>query len=591
MAVSIAHAVGAANIPPGYYSSATGTGTTLKSQLHNIIDGHTMFSYDALRTALQVTDADPNRPGHMLLVYDRVSLDLSDVGSSIPGWDNGNSWDREHTWPRSRGVDTSGPDNSDLHMLRPSTPSVNSARGSLNFGGAYGQPFGEVSDGGTKWYPGNADAGMIARQMFYMAVRYDGSDSATENLELATGNPGSTLGDLNRLVEWHYAAPADSFEENRNDIIYEDYQRNRNPFVDHPEWVWSVFVDQANDSRVSLTGTTPAANGSSTLEVDWGRAYVGQAVSTPSIPGIAKTGSDGTYVRVSSTEIGGQYDADGTYAFRLGSAPAVTFGAAGLANTSVAGQFSGTITVDNLDVTTAGGQGRGANDANDMINLSFDVLNHPVASFSQNANLRNTTIDLGSFDQGSGLLELAAGSVFNLLTGGPAFAANLDLDSVQTTGDSDVLGLSLTTFADLVQGAAVSFDAVFDTSVAGSYSSTFEFMLSGEDLPGEQTQTLSLTLLADVIAIGLEGDFNDDGFVDLADYVVWRDNLGSSHGLAGNGVDDGIVDALDYAAWKSNFGAILSTSTATTTVPEPSTNVCIALLGLAMFAASKMRRA
>ena len=58
--------------------------------------------------------------------------------------------------------------------------------------------------------------------------------------------------------------------------------------------------------------------------------------------------------------------------------------------------------------------------------------------------------------------------------------------------------------------------------MAGNYSTTFELLLSGEDLPGEQTQSLSLTLLAEVAAVGVEGDFNDDGLVNLADYVVWR---------------------------------------------------------------------
>ena len=62
--------------PAGYYSSATGTGSTLKSQLHNIIDNHTVYSYDAARSILQDTDQDPNDPDSILLVYDRESLDV-----------------------------------------------------------------------------------------------------------------------------------------------------------------------------------------------------------------------------------------------------------------------------------------------------------------------------------------------------------------------------------------------------------------------------------------------------------------------------------------------------------------------------------
>ena len=63
-----------------------------------------------------------------------------------------------------------------MFHLFPSRNSDNSARGNLNFGGAFGSVRGVVNDGGTKYYPGNADAGLIARAQFYMAVRYDGVD-------------------------------------------------------------------------------------------------------------------------------------------------------------------------------------------------------------------------------------------------------------------------------------------------------------------------------------------------------------------------------------------------------------------------------
>lgn len=65
------------------------------------------------------------------------------------------------------------------------------------------------------------------------------------------------------------------------------------------------------------------------------------------------------------------------------------------------------------------------------------------------------------------------------------------------------------------------------------------------------------------------GDFNDDGLVDLRDYVVWRDNLGSDFDLAGNGVDDGTVDELDYALWQSNYGSGAALSAEPSPVPEP----------------------
>ena len=69
------------------------------------------------------------------------------------------------------------------------------------------------------------------------------------------------------------------------------------------------------------------------------------------------------------------------------------------------------------------------------------------------------------------------------------------------------------------------------------------------------------------------GDFNGDGQVDIADYVVWRNNLGSSNELAiqnnGNG---GGITAADYTIWKNNFGqsqGAFSGLAGPTSVPEP----------------------
>ena len=157
---------------------------------------------------------------------------------------------------------------------------MNTSRGNKNFGGVYAQGFGAVTDGGAKYYPGNADAGMIARSEFYMDTRYDGdaADTGTSDLELVAGDPvdnGSQLGDLNRLIEWNFAAPPDTFERNRHQIIYNTYQFNRNPFIDHPEWAWSVFVNQTNDSQIGIGGATVNADGSSARNVDLGRVFTG----------------------------------------------------------------------------------------------------------------------------------------------------------------------------------------------------------------------------------------------------------------------------------------------------------------------------
>jgi hypothetical protein len=53
----------------------------------------------------------------------------------------------------------------------------------------------------------------------------------------------------------------------------------------------------------------------------------------------------------------------------------------------------------------------------------------------------------------------------------------------------------------------------------------------------------------------LMGDFNADGIVDAADYVVWRDSAGSTgSGLAADADGDNLVSQSDYEIWKANFG-------------------------------------
>jgi len=98
--------------------------------------------------------------------------------------------------------------------------------------------------------------GDVARILFYMAVRYDGSDGVAD-LELNdfTGN-GSVpfMGKLSTLLVWNNLDPVDDFERNRNEVIF-GYQKNRNPFIDYPHFadlIWgtnSVFPSNYNNGE------------------------------------------------------------------------------------------------------------------------------------------------------------------------------------------------------------------------------------------------------------------------------------------------------------------------------------------------------
>lgn len=551
--------------PANYYATATGTGATLKSQLHDIIDGHTVISYDGARQALQVTDRDPNNANRILLVYNRVS--------NTAAWDSAATWNREHTWPESR-LGSGGRAVSDLFNLRASSTQVNSDRGNLHFGGAFGQSFGVKSDkGATVWYPGDADAGMIARQEFYMAVRYDGSDSGTSDLELvSSGNTGTAarLGDLSRLIEWHYAAVPDSFERRRNQVIYDSYQRNRNPFTDRPEYVWSIFMNQTNDSSLSFQGGATDADGGSTLAVDLGRVIVGGAVPAAKTITLNKAGLNGTYYSVTpagsaTSTVAGRYNA-----FNTGVTGSRSINVGLATSTAAAGLKTGTVTVDNLDVTTAGGAGRGANDANDVATVNLTVLSHANPSFAAGSDVNSLTYDFGTIALG-GPAPTFAFDLFNLeATAG--YTAGLDLDAILGSGDTAAFSTTLEPFqgaATLAAGAGYGFTASMNTLAPGAFSVTYSLNFSDENLPGATSLgTMSLTLSGVVSAAPAENaDFNDDGLVDGADFLAWQRGYGGTASLeAGDANSDGVVDGNDLAIWQEQYG---SGATPVTAVPEP----------------------
>ena len=141
--------------------------------------------------------------------------------------------------------------------------------------------------GNSNWYAGgwwqtwSGRKGDVARAMFYMDVRYEGGTHGithaaepdlilTDNAALIRTTSGNAsvayMGLLAVLVQWNAEDPADAREHARNDVVF-GFQGNRNPFVDHPEWVNAMFVPQhrADDRLRSRTyRPTRAANCRST---------------------------------------------------------------------------------------------------------------------------------------------------------------------------------------------------------------------------------------------------------------------------------------------------------------------------------------
>jgi endonuclease I len=227
--------------PGDYYAAASGkTGAALKSALHTIISSQTKLTYEQVWNALKDTDQDPANANNVILLYSGRSQAKSTNGGGV------NDWNREHVWAKSHGdFGTATGPGTDVHHLRPEDVSVNASRGNLDFdngGSAVTECPGCTADGDS-FAPRAAVRGDVARMIFYMAVRYEGGDG-WPNLEPNNSvNNGSApyIGKLTVLKAWSAADPPDAFEKRRNQVIFDTWQHNRNPFIDHPEWVSSIW--------------------------------------------------------------------------------------------------------------------------------------------------------------------------------------------------------------------------------------------------------------------------------------------------------------------------------------------------------------
>jgi endonuclease I len=227
--------------PGDYYAGAEGkTGPALKSALHTIISSQTKLSYDQVWNALKDTDQDPANTANVILLYSGRSQSKTTNGGDP------NDWNREHVWAQSHGgFGTATGPGTDIHHLRPEDVSVNAARGNLDFdngGSGVSECSGCTADGDS-FAPRAAVRGDVARMIFYMAVRYSGDDGFADlELNNSVGNGSAPyMGKLTVLKAWAAADPPDAFEKRRNEVIYTTYQHNRNPFIDHPEWVSSIW--------------------------------------------------------------------------------------------------------------------------------------------------------------------------------------------------------------------------------------------------------------------------------------------------------------------------------------------------------------
>ncbi|MBR2926737.1 MAG: endonuclease [Clostridia bacterium] len=222
----------------GGTDAATAPTSPLYVTLQNVMaSAHTHITdYGETRPLYQYTDCEKSG-GAISAFYSGKA-----VG---PAWDGGKTWNREHTWPNSKGMN--GDDENDIMMLRPASSSVNSSRGN----DAYGQSAGYYNP--NKASNGALDLrGDVARIFLYVYVRWG-------NLNSAWGSSG-VMESVEVLLAWMEADPVDTWELGRNDSV-QAITGTRNVFVDYPEFAFLLFGADIPD-----TMTTPSGEGDDRCE-------------------------------------------------------------------------------------------------------------------------------------------------------------------------------------------------------------------------------------------------------------------------------------------------------------------------------------
>lgn len=152
----------------------------------------------------------------------------------------------EHTWCQSMGAKDAAKD--DLHHLFPVDAGANSTRNNNPMGEVkkvvqllpdfYGDNqhsrLGTNAAGETVFEPRDSHKGDVARAIFYFYVVYGSFNGKASKIDLTNFKV-----EHDTLLRWHQQDPPSSWEIQRNNQIYK-LQGNRNPFIDHPDWVGRI---------------------------------------------------------------------------------------------------------------------------------------------------------------------------------------------------------------------------------------------------------------------------------------------------------------------------------------------------------------
>ena len=363
----VASSITWAQIPSGYYDSAAGKkGQELRAALHNIIKGHHSVGYGGLLDAYPYTDHDGN--GHVLDIYSNCVFTYGNASQECGNYQKeGDCWNREHTWPQSWFKEQSTP-RSDLFHVYPTDGKVNGVRSSYPYAKVKSPTYTSTNGSklGTSITPGYTGKafepideykGDIARSFFYMSTRYYTEDSGWISSEMT--NKSDILDwAITMLLEWHKQDPVSQKEIDRNNVIYNSYQKNRNPFIDHPEYAEMIWDETWQEGNVF--NITSATN------------IIGGTVSAP------YSAAEGATVSITATPAAG-YEVTGYSAWKTGDT-----------STTVAVSSNGTFTMPAFPVTVSASFRINAN----AYDITLADVANGVISASASKALSGTTVTL-----------------------------------------------------------------------------------------------------------------------------------------------------------------------------------------------------
>ena len=425
--------------------------SALYTTLHDLMESNhdNVTSYDGTRELYRYTDCqNGGSPSTISSFYSGTAIG--------PDWDGGDTWNREHTWPNSKG-DLAGSGENDIMMLRPAATSENGSRSNK----AYGESTGYFNPN-----IGSYDLrGDVARIILYQYVRWECTNTGSSYNSTGIFGTAGVIESQDLLLDWLEADPVDTWELGRNDAV-EAITGTRNVFVDYPELGFDLFneavpagyktpsggkdVDGSTGSGSGddNTGDTPSTSGKNIVfelgENGEATHYDGSSKTsyTETVDGYTLNITDGTKFYT------GARDATGNSAIKMGTSSAV-------------GSFSMTVPADVTKVIfkVAGYKAK-------TVTVSVNGTSQAITTTSDNGAYTDVEVDTTSTKTITFATSTNYRCMIDSITYVVPGSSSEDGDKVYVDADDVVISGASSAFAEdtVVTAVVITSGASFDTA-------------------------------------------------------------------------------------------------------------------------------